>query len=155
MHPPLRLAYRKMEAHVAPCWASGRGVSTQLHQMHKNCLQSLLQIYLSGCSRLGSKGQARRRGRQQVMKHHVHNTKNPEFYHRSRVVHDQMSDVVRWPYEKIDSNVSEQNKSRGCKIRQDKVKREGQTYIGLVGLMWWRRNLVNQQWRHGWSSTVW
>lgn len=43
-----------------------------------------------------------------------------------------MSDMVRWTYDKVDSNVSKQNKSSGCEIRQDKVQREGQMYIGLV-----------------------
>lgn len=31
---------------------------------------------------------------------------------------------------------NEQNKLSGCGIKQDELKREGQIYIGLAGLVW-------------------
>lgn len=53
--------------------------------------------------------------------------------------------MVRWMYEKVDSDESEQNKMNDFEIRYDELQREGQMYIGLVALLWQPRNLVNQQ----------
>lgn len=97
-----------------------------------------------GFSRLRSKNQAGKRSQQQMMRHHVHYAKNPELYH-CNVVHEQMSGMVRWMYEKVDSDESEQNKMNDFEIRYDELQREGQMYIGLVALLWQPRNLVNQQ----------
>lgn len=71
-----------------------------------------------------------------MMRHHVHYAKNPERYHRSNVVHEQMSGIVRWTHEKVDSDESEQNKMSDFEIRYDELQREGQMYIRLVTLLW-------------------
>lgn len=71
-----------------------------------------------------------------MMRHYVHYSKNPELYHKSNIVHEQMSGMVRWTYEKLNSDESEQNKMSDFETRYDELQIEGQMYIRLAALLW-------------------
>lgn len=47
-----------------------------------------------------------------------------------------MSGMVRWTYEKLNSDESEQNKMSDFETRYDELQIEGQMYIRLAALLW-------------------